>query len=288
MALEEISQPQRERLFHIDFRAEFLGSVNRAHLMGRFGLKEAAATRDLALYRSLREQNLSLDQPTKTYQRMDAFVPLFEHEPHQTLTALAEGFGDDAVGLVGGHIPTELPLRLNPPNIDILAAVSRAIAQRVKLAVDYHSLASGRARRTIVPLALVDSGARWHIRAFDKRRARYGDFVLTRIEKIHGIEGPDVACLDGDDEWRQKVKLVLVPHPGLRHPGAVARDYAMEDGCLTMVMRAALLGYALLHWSVDATPDHSLDPARHHLWLANAAKLDAVEGLSIAPGRGMG
>ena len=80
------------------------------------------------------------------------------------------------------------------------------------------------------------------------------------------------------------VRLELLPHPGIERPDAVERDYGMHDGILQVRLRAAVCGYALLHWSVDATPDHSLDPARHHLWLKNRAALYGVENLAIAPG----
>jgi hypothetical protein len=51
--LEELSQIQRERLFYLEFRAFFLGAVNRYDIMNRFGVKDAAGTRDIRLYRSL-------------------------------------------------------------------------------------------------------------------------------------------------------------------------------------------------------------------------------------------
>lgn len=35
--LDKISQAQRERLFHIDFRLYFLGLVNRTDIVARFG-----------------------------------------------------------------------------------------------------------------------------------------------------------------------------------------------------------------------------------------------------------
>jgi len=49
-------------------------------------------------------------------------------------------------------------------------------------------------------------------------------------------------------------------------------------------VRAAVAGYLLHHFDVDCSPDHSLSPARHHLWLANAAELVGVANLAIAPG----
>ena len=49
--LSSINQTQRERLFHIDFKLYFLGTVSRNDIVSRFGIKEAAATRDISLYK---------------------------------------------------------------------------------------------------------------------------------------------------------------------------------------------------------------------------------------------
>ncbi len=51
--LGDLSQAQQERLFHIDFKLRFLGAVNRNDLVNRFGIKAAAATRDISLYKEL-------------------------------------------------------------------------------------------------------------------------------------------------------------------------------------------------------------------------------------------
>lgn len=286
--VERIGQAQRERLFHIDFRVQFLGTVARADLTRRFGIAEAAATRDLTHYRRLAPANLDFDGRAKIYRRADGFSPLFPHDPARTLEALAEGIGDDAAGAIAPHVRTERPLRLNHPEIDVISAVCRAIAQRRALAVHYVSLVSGATQREILPFALADTGGRWHARAFDRRRSRFVDFVLTRIREARVLDdGPRPGEeSESDIQWMRTVDLELVPHPGLVRPEAVSADYGMVAGVLRVRLRAALVGYALLHWSVDATPDHSLSPARHHLWLRNATALEGVENLGIAPGFG--
>ena len=42
MELSDISQAQKERLSHIDFRTYFLGEIGRSDLVARFGIGEAA------------------------------------------------------------------------------------------------------------------------------------------------------------------------------------------------------------------------------------------------------
>ena len=78
-ALSELSQAQRERLSHIDFRLMYLGVMQRSDLIQRFGMKEAAATRDIALYRKLAPDNLIYDTKERAYFYNEDFVPLFEY-----------------------------------------------------------------------------------------------------------------------------------------------------------------------------------------------------------------
>lgn len=284
--LPDIAQPQRERLFHIDFRAWFLGRLARQDLVSRFGLSDAAATRDIALYRSLAEGNLEFDQSSKVYRCSDRFRPLFNHDPRRTLVAITEGIGDDMVGTAVPHVRAEHPLRLNAPRIETVATLSRAIATKAAVRITYHSLTSGLTEREIVPHAIVDTGVRWHVRAYDRRCGRFADFVMTRIDEATALKSALQVHEDreADDQWMRFVVLDLVPHPGLSNTETVARDYQMIDGTLSVRLRAAVCGYALVHWSVDASPDHRLDPKRHHLWLRNHEALHGVENLEIAPG----
>ena len=282
----DVTQPQRERLFHIDFRACFLGRVTRGDLMDRFAISGAAATRDIALYRSLAPRNIALDPSTKAYLTMSAFRPLFPQDPVRALVAVAEGLGDAMSEPAIPHVRSEHPLRLNPPRLDVLAPLTRAIASGRAVAVTYHSHSTGETQRELVPHALVDTGVRWHVRAFDRRHARFGDFVLTRVSAAEILPGGPEAGEDreSDDQWMRHVMLDLVPHPGLSRPDAVLRDFEMTGGILRVRLRAAVCGYALVHWSVDISPNHRLDPARHHLWLRNRVALHDVENLQIAPG----
>ena len=166
--LDDISQAQQERLFHIDFKLRFLGTVNRNDLVNRFGIKAAAATRDISLYKELAPKNLIYDTKAKAYIEADTFNPLFNHQASQTLAALCYGLGDDHVSVNTPLVSSETPTQLNFPNLDVLAKVTKAIHQSKALNIYYRSLSSGLSQRDIVPFALVDNGLRWHVRAFDR------------------------------------------------------------------------------------------------------------------------
>ncbi len=285
--LADVSQAQRERLSYIDFRLRFLGTIGRGDLVERFGIREAAATRDIALYRELAPQNLIFDTRSKRYRQTEAFAPLFEYPPQQALTALAQGFGDDFVTCYSPHIPCEVPGQLNTPHLEILAVLSRAIHQKKVVEMDYRSLSSGLTTRQIVPFVLVDNGMRWHVRGFDRIRSRFGDFVINRISAPRIVEGSSIEeheLKDNDIQWNRIVGLEIVPHPRLKHSETIEREYDMEDGRLRVNVRAAVAGYLLRHWNVDCTKEHSLEGPEYHLWLKNRQALYDVENLLIAPG----
>jgi len=283
----DVSQAQRERLSHIDFRLRFLGTIGRNDLVKRFGIKEAAATRDIALYRELAPQNLIFDTRSKRYRQTEAFSPLFDYPVQQALTALAHGFGDDFVMPHKPHIPCEVPAQLNRPHMEIITVLSRAIHQKKVVEMDYRSLSSGLTTRQIFPFALVDNGLRWHIRGFDRMRSRFSDFVINRISNPRTVEDSPIEeheLKDNDIQWNRIVALEIVPHPKLKHPETIEQEYDMVDGRLRINVRAAVAGYVLRHCNVDCTKDHSLEGPEYHLWLKNRQALYDVENLVIAPG----
>ncbi|HEX7021249.1 MAG TPA: N-6 DNA methylase [Trueperaceae bacterium] len=136
----------------------------------------------MALYREIAPQNILFDGSHKVYRIGQAFSPLFEHAPQRVLSALAHGFGDGVGVPAGPLLPCESPAALSYPRMEVLAPACRAIHAKRPLAIRYHSMTSGETERVIVPFALVDTGLRWHVRAFDRLRGEFRDFVLTRIE----------------------------------------------------------------------------------------------------------
>jgi hypothetical protein len=284
--LEDISQAQQERLFHIDFKLRFLGAVNRNDLVSRFGIKAAAATRDISLYKELAPKNLIYDTKAKTYIEADQFKPLFDYQGSQALSALCYGLGDDHVSGSMSLVTAESPTQLNFPNLDVLAEITKAIHQKKALKIDYRSLSSGLSQREIVPFALVDNGLRWHVRAFDRKRKRFTDFVINRIAKpkLLNTEITKPETKEGDIQWNRIVEMHIVPHPNLKHPETIETEYGMVNGMLKIQVRAAVAGYVLRHWNIDCSLEHELLGPEFHLWLKNTQTLYGVENLSIAPG----
>ncbi len=285
--LEELSRAQLERLFHIDFKLRFLGSINRNDLISRFGIKAAAATRDISLYKYLAPKNLVYDTKAKSYMEADHFKPLFDYQGSQALPSICYGLGDGQLLGSTSLVPAESPTQLNFPKLDVVATITKAIHQKKALKIDYRSLSSGLSQREIVPFAVVDNGHRWHVRAFDRRRDRFADFVIGRIARPNllstGIAMAETK--EADIQWNRMVEMHIVPHPNLKHPETIENEYGMTNGMLKIHVRAAVAGYVLRHWNIDcSSASRLLAGPEYHLWLRNRQTLYGVENLVIAPG----
>ncbi|MDI1300999.1 MAG: WYL domain-containing protein [bacterium] len=290
----EVSQSQLERLAFIDFRAYFLGEVRRTDIIEQFKVKEAAASRDISKYKE-RGGRITLDGSTKAYRPDPNFSPLFPHPVERVFSALCQGFGEGSNQNFRPLVPCEIPHQLNTPSLEAIAIISRAIHQRRVVYVEYSSFSSGKTEREIVPHALANTGARWHVRAFDRRRKRFTDFVLTRIR--HPVEIGSSPVHDhelsiNDHQWNRIVELEIVPHPGSKHQEIIATDYGMKNRHLYVNVRASLAGYFLRQWAVDCSPEHSIGPDAAEdgsndavrLWLKNYLALYGVETAKLAPG----
>lgn len=291
-ALTSLTKTQRQRLSHIDFKLYFLGELRRADVVDRFGTGPAGATRDIALYRELAPENLELDNSDKVYRPTRSFSPLFEHSPQRVLTALTQGYGEGLGEILGDEtqlmLRCEIPTTLSLPKTSVLAPITRAIHRGKAVKLGYTSIESGRTERELVPVALVDIGIRWHVRAFDRRHQQFRDFVFTRMDEPTVLDDSVVQreeTAEFDMQWSRIIELELVPHPKHTRPEVVRMDYPFdEDGVLRVRVRAANAGYMLRRWSVDCSVDHHLRGLEYALWLRDPLVLYGASNAQLAPG----
>ena len=285
-AVNEVPRTQRERLAFIDFRLYFLGELRRLDLIDRFETGPAGATRDIAQYKEIAPENLEFDNAAKLYRPTQAFTPLFEHSPRRVLTALSQGFGQGLDDQLQPMVRSEYPTALNLPDVSLIAPITRAIHLGKAVKLHYTSVNSGRSLKELVPLALVDIGLRWQVRAFDRKHRQFRDYVLTRMSDPEVLDQSPVLKAEtvaSDILWNRIIELELVPHPDHPEPKIVEMDYAMKDGLLRVPVRAAHAGYMLRTWSVDCSPDHRLFDFDRALWLKDPLSLYGSEA-ELAPG----
>jgi predicted DNA-binding transcriptional regulator YafY len=191
--------------------------------------------------------------------------------------AVAGGpYGEKSIyGLATDSLP--LPNRL--PSRQVLAQITRAIRGHNKLQVSYRSLSDreSQEQRILEPHALVNTGIRWHVRAYSVETYDFRDFVLSRFVTATGLNEAAESNVQYDDDWVEMVALKLSPHPKLdaKKQASLLLDYGASDQSIEVTVRRALIGYVLQRLNVDTTKDHSLNPNAYQLILVNRDEIEA-------------
>lgn len=258
---------QLERLAHIEFLAYFLGKVSRKCIMSRFDIGEAAATRDLSLYNDMAPGNIIYDPRLKYYVPSETFECRFNLSAQKCLDTLSSGFGDYLTD--NNEFKVAHTLRLSPPDLDVTAAITRAITTKRPLEIEYLSVTSGQSKKSLVPFAILDSGLRWHIRAYDRQKSRFADFVINRIINAKVLNNESIQPYEEsreDSQWTDFVELIIQVHPkNEKDKKVIEHEYGMVDGTLIKRIRKAYVGYLLRSWDIDCTEDAS--QKGHHIFL---------------------
>lgn len=294
--LNEIKFATRQRLQFIEVMAYYSGMISRSMLARAYGISDPAATKDLKLYNDLAPDNLEYNPSLFGFVPSAQFDEVFADLSPQTILAMFSHnllSVDNPCGkqpIYGISVET-LPLPARLPEKALLAQIIRAMKAGTQLEVEYHSLSRSNDsshdnagnRRIIEPHALINTGLRWHVRAYNHRDYDFRDFVLSRFTHAQQLSAGAESSQQYDDEWMEQVELVIEPHPGLnqKQRTALSYDYAMQDGKITLQVRRALAAYLLQQLKVDTSPDHSLNPSAYQLVLSNRDEIEAIAGWSF-------
>ncbi len=285
--MADIKWATQQRLQYIEIMAFYTGLVTRSDVARAFGISDAAATKDLKLYGQRAPENLIYKHNVFGFVPAERFQALFaDLSPANVLPmiagnqAAAQGpYGDEHIyGITVDSLP--LPNRL--PTATVLAQIVRAIRQQKKVNVLYHSLSDRESspERIIEPHSLVNTGSRWHVRAYSNNSYDFRDFVLSRFVEARLLNESAESNAEYDDDWVEIVSLLLVPHPklGAQKQNSLLIDYHGENGVIELNVRRALIGYALQRLSVDTTSDHSMNPSAYPLIVKNRDEIEPFAG----------
>lgn len=273
------------RLAFIEERLFWVGEVNRADLMRRYGVSLGQASADIARFLARAPQGVSYDRKAKRYVADTSFRP--QLSPRDAARFLGElrlidaglPVEDTLLGVAPPFDATPVPQRRIDPLV--LRAVLGAIRKAAALDVSYQSMSRPQpTRRLMEPHALAYDGFRWHVRAFDRESGEFRDFVLGRMTKPK--PGPAAQSRPADDgDWQAFVALQIAPHPRLTpaQKKAIALDYGIVKGSATLKVRRALLFYALRRLGLDIAPD-ARPPHEQHIVLVNR---DEIESIGMRP-----
>jgi predicted DNA-binding transcriptional regulator YafY len=153
--------------------------------------------------------------------------------------------------------------------------IHRAMAAGTGISVAYMSMSTPQPhQRVIYPHALVQAGARWHVRAWCTKVEAFRDFNLSRIEKAVPVSEPTLVTASDDTDWQTQVDVHLEPHMALSPQQArVVRDeYMRGTTALVLRKRIALIPYVLHIYNASIDPERQCPP-QYLLQVRNAKEL---------------
>jgi predicted DNA-binding transcriptional regulator YafY len=280
----DVKWANRQRLQYIEIMAYYTGIVTRSDVAKAFGISDAAATKDLKLYSDLAPDNLIYKHNVFGFVPAEGFREVFSDLTPAAVLPMIEAnlaaaggpYADNTAiyGVTVDSLPT--PNRL--PEKAVLAQILRAIKQQTKLEAVYYSLSDrdNRDPRILEPHSLVNTGLRWHVRAYSDNTYDFRDFVLSRFVEARKLEQAAESSAHYDDDWTEVVTLQLTPHPKLdpQQRMSLMIDYRGNNELIELSVRRALIGYVLQRLSVDTSVDHSLNPNAYQLVLVNREDIE--------------
>jgi hypothetical protein len=282
--LEEVEDPrprpwgQDRRLEFIEYRLLWDGKINRGEVAEYFNVSIQHASLDFARYMALAKDNMEYDRREKVYRPTKQFTPLFIAPDTQTylneLSGLAAGTISPSFSFVGARPPCDVvTLPVRRVRTEVLLPILWAMRDGTEIDMTYQSMRSpDPTRQWIVPHSLAFDGTRWHARGWCHRSSRFRDFVLTRIQAIHGRRASSVNLQD-DVEWQTHFVVEIEPNPNLTisQRETVINDFGMVDGRLSKTIRRALVSYFVRHLRI-----HEAQEAQPIVW-SNRRQFEEVK-----------
>ncbi|WP_427981179.1 WYL domain-containing protein, partial [Agarivorans sp.] len=219
------------RCYFIELLAYWEGKVTTRHLREQFGISRQQASKDLKHY------NQQILTPLIYHSSLKGFIPPCDYSPQfiskeaeQYLTWLASGSLDS--GQVNtANLTFQLCSKQRYISPEVMRGLVAAMRQQNRLEVDYVSLSQpDREGRIIVPHTFVDTGTRWHLRAWCEKHNDYRDFVLSRFRGTPELLGASEHNLANDLAWNTQVELIFEPDIRLSaaQQAVIAEDYQMR------------------------------------------------------------
>ena len=268
------------RLEFIDFKLYWDGRINRADLVGFFGISVPQASADLAHYQAATQANVTYDTSAKTYVATADFQPVFfdpsADEYLSKLRSLESGqLSVQEVPIVEPPSYSAVPILRRQLSAQTLRRLLDAIRSRLLLHVEYQSISKpAPVWRWISPHALGFDGFRWHARAWCPVHRAFRDFVMARVLKT-GAAKPVTIKPEQDLGWQREITLKVAPHPDLSVAmrRAIELDYGMKRGFVGIKTRVCLSYYLERNLGVDE--EHAkLSAERQQVVLINREEVE--------------
>lgn len=268
------------RMEFVEFRLLWDGRVNRTDIAKAFNLSVQQATVVLGIYERTAPANIVYDRNAKTFIPGANFQPVYlrEHADRQLLQLAAiENGWIEKKDTWFDRLPPAGIVPIPPRRVanEVMRWLLSAIRGHGRIKVEYQSMSRKNATwRWIAPHALGYDGTRWHARAWCETHRDFRDFVLSRIQATVEL-GPSKIDPDADRCWHEHVPITLAPNPDLPEGAqrAIAKEYQMQKGQMTVSTRVAMAFYFLQHFDLDID---DLPPGRRQIILVNKEEVDGA------------
>lgn len=271
MAILALPWAQRIRIQTVETLAHWTGRVNTRDLTERFGISRLIAQRDISRYLKLAPGNLSYHRQERAYLPTSIFTPMVTKGEIGEYLAL-EAKTD---ALVSASIITQIQTPAFSLNPDVVRPVLFAVRAEQGVRVRYRSLTHPKGvNRILFPHQLVNSGFRWHLRAYCDLRNDFRDFTLARIVSSQALpeSRPRLAAPQLDVSWQTVVTLAIVPNPRLSNEEQLLlrNEFGIRHGgSLAVQSRACLVPYILQAYQIEPSTSGDDNPQKHRLVLTN-------------------
>lgn len=254
------STPEHRYRF-IELIAWWEGRINTTVLNQQFGLSRQQSSADIKAYLQIAPDNLRYHKNEKAWLPSDTFARCFiTDDVVEYLNWVQTGYSIPAPARLP-NTALSLPVRQVDPQV--MQGLVAAIRGQQRIEVDYVSLTNpDRQGRVIAPHTFVNTGLRWHLRAWCEKSGEYRDFVLSRFRGQPELLGKSDHTPAQDQGWNTQVTLIFKPDHRLSSAQreVLEHDYQMVDGELRLPTKGCLVQYLIQEMQVntkilDGTPE---------------------------------
>ncbi|WP_425312318.1 WYL domain-containing protein [Pseudomonas palleroniana] len=222
----------KERFEAIEILLLWEGRVSRSRLLDLFNIHETLASRDIAGFRAEYPDACEPDSGSKSYVGSWSLRPTLTRgtfDEYQRLIGVIGSLDAVSAGVAVESIQVDATSIRHP----LFAQIHRAMRLGRCIRVLYRSMSNPEAHeRVIRPHSLIQTGPRWHIRAYCSKAEAFCDLNLGRISAVSASEDADLPGQDRDVDWHRIVAVRLVPHRDLSAEQArMVREEYMGGYC---------------------------------------------------------
>lgn len=264
----------------IEIIALWEGRLTTKHLTKSFGIGRQQASKDINTYlANIAPGNLIYDKQLKGYKPSDSFSPQVTKGHADEYLHILSRSEDITITFEELDMGFESVLTIRPVTRNISPQVLRPLVQAIRenkrVDICYTPLKDGEeVERIISPHTLVCTPMRWHVRAYCEHAEDYRDFVLSRIQGIPDINDQANYSKHTDELWGTKVNVDIQPDPRLskKQKVVIEKDFAMNNGILSIATNASLVRYVLDAYNIDIHTQKS-NPQGQQIVLGNLGEL---------------